>query len=136
MTSAGRTRDPEQRIRDIGQAAAELIAEAGPAALTHRAVAARAGVAVGTTTRYFSTIDDLRRHALEHLAAAVESDLDEIRRDLAGAPDPIAYLATAAAAGCLPVLVTWGYRERQALLDLPGALLADSPVELLSLLLS
>ena len=44
--------------------------------------------------------------------------------------------ATAAAAGCLPVLVTWGYRERQALLDLPGALLADSPVELLSLLLS
>ena len=27
-------------------------------------------------------------------------------------------------------------KERQALLDLPGALLADSPVELLSLLLS
>lgn len=99
MTSPGRTRDPEQRIHDIGLAAAELIAEAGVGALTHRAVAARAGVAVGTTTRYFATIDDLRKHALEYLAASVEADLDEIRRDLAGAPDPIAYLATATAEG-------------------------------------
>lgn len=99
MTSPGRTRDPEQRIRDIGRAAAELIAEAGVAALTHRAVAARAGVAVGTTTRYFSTIDDLRKHALEFLAAEVESDLDDLARDLDGATDPIPYLASAAAAG-------------------------------------
>lgn len=97
MTSPGRTRDPEQRIHDIGQAAAELIAEAGPAALTHRAVAARAGVAVGTTTRYFSTIDDLRRHALEHLAEGIESDLDEIRRDLTHAAEPVAFLASATA---------------------------------------
>lgn len=97
MTSAGRTRDPEQRIRDIGRAAAELIAEGGPAALTHRAVAARAGVAVGTTTRYFSTIDDLRKHALEYLAATVESDLAELARDLADATDPVAYLASATA---------------------------------------
>lgn len=99
MTSAGRTRDPAQRIRDIGRAAAELIAEGGPAALTHRAVAARAGVAVGTTTRYFSTIDDLRKHALEHLAATVESDLAELARDLADATDPVAYLAAATAEG-------------------------------------
>ena len=99
MSSAGRARDPEQRIRDIGRAAAELIAEAGVSALTHRAVAARAGVAVGTTTRYFSTIDDLRRHALEHLATEVEEDLETIRRDLAEAADPITYLASATAAG-------------------------------------
>src|SRR5699024_8552765 len=78
MTSPGRTRDPEQRIHDIGRAAAELIAEAGVGALTHRAVAARAGVAVGTTTRYFATIDDLRKHALEYLAASVEADLREL----------------------------------------------------------
>ena len=99
MSKPGRTRDPEQRIRDIGRAAAELIVEAGVDALTHRAVAARAGVAVGTTTRYFSTIDDLRRHALEYLAAEVEDDLEEIRRELVDAADPASYLASAAAEG-------------------------------------
>lgn len=86
-------------MHDIGRAAAELIVEAGVGALTHRAVAARAGVAVGTTTRYFSTIGDLRRHALEYLAAEVESDLEAIRRDLVDAADPAAYLASAAAEG-------------------------------------
>lgn len=95
MTSAGRTRDPEQRIRDIGRAAAELIAEAGPGALTHRAVAARAGVAVGTTTRYFATIDDLRRHALEYLAAEIETDLAELARELTDAAEPVTLLASA-----------------------------------------
>lgn len=94
MTSAGRTRDPEQRIHDIGRAAAELIAEAGVGALTHRAVAARAGVAVGTTTRYFATIDDLRRHALEHLAQDVDRDLANLAERLADADDPVPYLAT------------------------------------------
>lgn len=97
MAETARTRDPEQKIRDIGRAAAELITESGAASLTHRAVAARAGVAVGTTTRYFSSIDDLRRHALEYLAAEVESDLDELSRELADADDPVAYLASAAA---------------------------------------
>lgn len=97
MTGPARTRDPEQKIRDIGRAAAELITESGVAALTHRAVAARAGVAVGTTTRYFSTIDDLRRHALEHLAAQVESDLDELARELTEADEPVEYLASATA---------------------------------------
>ena len=35
MTASGRTRDPEKRIRDIGRAAADLIAENGVEALTH-----------------------------------------------------------------------------------------------------
>ena len=96
MTSPGRTRDPAQRIREIGRAAADLIAEGGMEALTHRAVAARAGVAVGTTTRYFSTIDDLRRHALEFLAESVNEDLAELAEGLAAADDPISYLALAA----------------------------------------
>lgn len=96
MTTPGRTRDPEQRIREIGRAAADLIAEAGVDALTHRAVAARAGVAVGTTTRYFATIDDLRRHALEYLADRVDSDLADLAEGLAGADDPVSYLAVAA----------------------------------------
>lgn len=96
MTAAGRTRDPEQRIREIGRAAADLIAEGGVEALTHRAVAARAGVAVGTTTRYFATIDDLRRHALEYLAERVDADLAALAEGLAAAEDPIAHLAAAA----------------------------------------
>ncbi|MGN0100195.1 MAG: TetR/AcrR family transcriptional regulator [Dietzia sp.] len=96
MTASGRIRDPEQRIREIGRAAADLIAEGGVEALTHRAVAARAGVAVGTTTRYFATIDDLRRHALEYLADRVDRDLAELAEGLAAADDPIAFLAAAA----------------------------------------
>ena len=96
MTASGRTRDPEKRIRDIGRAAADLIAENGVEALTHRAVAARAGVAVGTTTRYFAAIDDLRRHALEYLADRVDRDLAELAEGLAVTDDPIAYLAAAA----------------------------------------
>lgn len=96
MTSPGRTRDPEQKIRAIGQAAAELITEAGVDALTHRAVAARAGVAVGTTTRYFSTIDHLRRFALELLADEVDQSIAAIADGLAAAPDPVDYLAEAA----------------------------------------
>ena len=95
MTSPGRTRDPEQRIREIGRAAADLIAEGGVEALTHRAVAARAGVAVGTTTRYFATIGDLRRHALEHLAWDVDRDLADLAEGLAGADDPVPHLAAA-----------------------------------------
>lgn len=96
MTASGRIRDPEQRVREIGRAAADLIAEGGVEALTHRAVAARAGVAVGTTTRYFATIDDLRRHALEFLADRVDRDLAELAEGLAAADDPIAFLAAAA----------------------------------------
>ncbi|AWH93586.1 TetR/AcrR family transcriptional regulator [Dietzia lutea] len=96
MTAPGRTRDPERRIREIGRAAADLIAEGGVEALTHRAVAARAGVAVGTTTRYFASIDDLRRHALEFLAERVDRDLAELADGIASADDPVEYLAVSA----------------------------------------
>lgn len=97
MTQPKRTRDPEQKVRAIGRAAAELIAESGVDALTHRAVAARAGVAVGTTTRYFATIGDLRKHALEHLAALTDQDLGELVEGLASASAPVDYLAEVAA---------------------------------------
>lgn len=97
MTQSKRTRDPEQKIRAIGQAAAELIAENGVESLTHRAVAARAGVAVGTTTRYFATIGELRKHALEYLAAQSDADLNELVEGLASADDAVDYLAEAAA---------------------------------------
>jgi DNA-binding transcriptional regulator YbjK len=59
-------RDPEARRRAIIDAACELIAEVGVDGLTHRLVAARAGVPLGATTYYFATLDDLTRTALSH----------------------------------------------------------------------
>jgi DNA-binding transcriptional regulator YbjK len=55
-----------QRRRDaLIQAAAELAAELGAGAVTHRAVAARAGVPLSTTSYFFSSIDDLVAEALQ-----------------------------------------------------------------------
>ncbi len=63
-------------------AAGEIITEAGTAALTHRAVAARAEVSLGSTTKYFSSIDDLREAALQYLAQEIDQELATI--DFAG----------------------------------------------------
>ncbi|MFB9840394.1 TetR/AcrR family transcriptional regulator, partial [Actinoallomurus acaciae] len=61
-------RDPEGRRRAIVDAACALIPEVGVGGLTHRAVAARAGVQLGSTTYHFATLDDLSRAALAHAA--------------------------------------------------------------------
>jgi len=61
-------RDPAGRRRAIVEAACALIAEDGAAALTHRRVAARAGVPLGATTYYFTSLGDLSRAALQHAA--------------------------------------------------------------------
>ncbi|MCK5892291.1 TetR family transcriptional regulator [Aeromicrobium sp.] len=54
-------------------AAIELFAEGGARAVTHRAVAARAGLPPATTTYYFASIDELVREALAtHLAGWIE----------------------------------------------------------------
>ena len=74
-----RRRDPEARRRSIIDAAAELIVEIGVDALTHRKVAARAGVPLGATTQYFDTLDDLRDAALDALATEVDLRLDATR---------------------------------------------------------
>ena len=74
-----RRRDPEARRREIATAAAELIVEVGADALTHRRVAARAGVPLGATTQYFDTLDDLRGAAFRVLADEVDTRLDGIR---------------------------------------------------------
>ena len=74
-----RRRDPETRRREIVAAAAELIVEVGVGALTHRMIAARAGVPLGATTQYFATLDELRSEALRHLVADVDSRMQGIR---------------------------------------------------------
>lgn len=63
-------RDPEGRRRAIVEAACALIAEVGVDGLTHRLVAARAGVPLGATTYYFATLGDLSRAALEHITTS------------------------------------------------------------------
>lgn len=74
-----RRRDPEARRREIVAAAAELIVEVGVDGVTHRMVAARAGVPLGATTQYFDTLDDLRTAALRALADEVDARLDGVR---------------------------------------------------------
>lgn len=74
-----RRRDPEARRREIVTAAAELIIEVGVDAVSHRKVAARAGVPLGATTQYFSTLDDLRTAALEALEAEIEVRVEQTR---------------------------------------------------------
>ena len=71
--------DPEARRREIVAAAAELIVEIGVNAITHRLIAARAGVPLGATTQYFATLDDLRSAALHHLVTEVDARIDGIR---------------------------------------------------------
>ncbi|HEY8525960.1 MAG TPA: TetR family transcriptional regulator [Acidimicrobiales bacterium] len=53
----------------IVQAAAELLTDGGPPAVTHRAVAARAGVPLGSTTYYFADRDELLAAAIERARA-------------------------------------------------------------------
>jgi len=76
---ARRRRDPEARRNAIVLAAAESIVEVGVDAITHRMVAARAGVPLGATTQYFDTLDDLREAALELLVAHVGEQIQVLR---------------------------------------------------------
>lgn len=58
------------------EAAGQLIGEVGVAGLTHRLVAARAGVPLGATTYYFTSLDDLSEAALRHLTEEMAAELD------------------------------------------------------------
>ncbi|MBF6209483.1 TetR family transcriptional regulator [Nocardia puris] len=92
---ARRKRDPEGRRALLIATAAELIVEVGADALTHRLVAARAGVPLGSTTQYFATLDDLRQAALHHLATDIDGGLARFRDALAAEGDPLAAVAEA-----------------------------------------
>lgn len=74
-------RDPEGRRRAIIAAAAEIITEPGTA-LTHRAVAARAGVSLGSTTQYFASLEDLRATALSALADEIDAGIAGVAQEL------------------------------------------------------
>lgn len=58
----------EARRAAITEAALTVIARVGPDNLTHRAVAAEAGLPLAATTYWFSNKEDMVRAALEHAA--------------------------------------------------------------------
>jgi DNA-binding transcriptional regulator YbjK len=81
-SSAGR--DPTRRDR-IADAAIRVIADHGVEGLTHRSVAAVAGVPLGSTTYHFHGLDDLLTGAMERAAASNAAELrawaDTLRPD-------------------------------------------------------
>lgn len=80
-THARRRRyDPDRRQR-IAEAATTLITRDGPFALTHRAVAAEAGVPLGSTTYHFVDLDALLSAALERITDDELTVLERWSRD-------------------------------------------------------
>lgn len=82
-------RDPQGRRRVIIDAALELMAEDGLARLTHRTIAARAGVPLGSTTYYFPTLRDLVHESLVVLRQRNEAQLDSWRQRLLAEKDTV-----------------------------------------------
>lgn len=71
-----RPRTEVPRRERIARAAISVVAERGVDGLTHRAVAAVAGVPLGSTTYHFQTLDDLLEEALRR---AAEDNIGAIR---------------------------------------------------------
>lgn len=67
----------------ILRAAVELIGEQGPDALTHRAVAERAGVPLSATTYWFTSKDEIFREAVAFAAGEEVDRLERLVLDLA-----------------------------------------------------
>lgn len=85
-------RDPGARRQAITDATVTCIAEVGVGAVTHRQIARRAGVPLGSTTYYFPTLADLVEAALSQVAASSRADVDAARSALHAAAEPAAAL--------------------------------------------
>jgi TetR/AcrR family transcriptional regulator, regulator of biofilm formation and stress response len=85
----------ERTRRRVLAAALELLAERGPAAVTHRSVSERADVSLGATTYYFGTKRQLLAEVFRAHLAAVHERVAELVADGAAA----AAAAPARAAG-------------------------------------
>lgn len=90
-TTGVRRKDPGRRER-IARAAIQVVAERGVDKLTHRAVAAAAGVPLGSTTYYFATLDDLLASALKQAAEDDVAHIQAWARELQGQDDLAAAL--------------------------------------------
>ena len=58
----------------ILSAAAELFLEMNPSAITHRTIAAKAGVPLGSTTYHFASLEELLGNAVEFSLAATTNE--------------------------------------------------------------
>lgn len=76
--SPHRPQQARSRVRRelLLHAAAELLAEGGVKAVTHRSVAERAGVPLASTTYYFKSIDELMSEALRRTTERRVDQLD------------------------------------------------------------
>ncbi|HET9091886.1 MAG TPA: TetR family transcriptional regulator [Acidimicrobiales bacterium] len=82
------------RRRDaLLQAAIEIVGEAGAGAATHRAIAARAGVPLATTSYFFASIDHLLEEATRRFTAMRAA---EIEAAADGLPDETSFDEVAA----------------------------------------
>ena len=70
----------QRRRAALLDAAAALASEVGAGAVTHRAVAARAGVPLSTTSYFFSSIDELVTEALRRGTQDRVTDFDSAER--------------------------------------------------------
>lgn len=82
---AGRRFDPDRRDRII-DAAIEVLSEEGVAGTSHRKVAQRADVPLGSMTYHFENMDELLREAFTRFATSV-SDQFEVRLGAARTAD-------------------------------------------------
>ena len=76
------------RREQLLRAAAELLAEGGVKAVTHRSVAERAGVPLASTTYYFKSIDQLMGEALRLATDERVDRLDAFVDDAPQTPPP------------------------------------------------
>lgn len=103
-----------QRRDALVAAAADVVLEQGLAALSHRAVAARAGLPLASTTYYFTSLDQLREQALSLVAegaiARSVTALEELPRPCRPA-DAAAAIATMVGADAPPGQLTVLYER-------------------------
>ena len=79
---------PSARTR-ILRATLELVAEGSVDAVTHRAVAARAGVSPGSTTHHFATREELVREAFRHYLQVGETRIRALLGQYSHGEDPL-----------------------------------------------
>lgn len=85
-------RDPGGRREEILRAAIDVIAENGLGGATHRLIADRANVPLGSTTYYFPTLSDLTASALEFAMARYDDELDDWDEELGTSRDVVSTL--------------------------------------------
>lgn len=84
-------RDPERRKKSIITAAAKLAILHGPHNVTHRMIAAEAGVSLGSTTAYFDSLDDLMTQAFQRLFEVFDREISAMLQEMreSGAPEVV-----------------------------------------------